>query len=92
VDEVVRKRFHEVENYVHRLEARCLVAEQDIEVLAKDVEHAASSDLVDLKFELLRGEIKAVVSNLGRVEKSFYGLMVLIIVAVVGAMVKGVLK
>jgi hypothetical protein len=92
VDEVVRKRFHDVENYVHRLEARCLVLEQDVEVIAKDVEHAATMQqmnsliqLTDLKFQMLQNE-------LAPLKRAVYGLITIIVVAVVGAIVSGVLK
>lgn len=92
MDEAVRKRFHDVEGYVHRLEARILVMEQDVEVLSRDIEAKSTVQqmnsliqLTDLKFELLRQDIAPL-------KRAVYGLITIIVVAVVGSMIAGTLK
>jgi hypothetical protein len=92
MDQEVRKRFHELSNVMHQHDGRILVADGRIESLERRMDKTATdeqieslSDKIDLKLELLR-------SDLAPVKRAVYGLIAVIVVAVVGAMVTGVLK
>jgi hypothetical protein len=92
VDEDVRKRFHDVENYVHRLEARVLVNEIAIKDMTHDLERTASmqqfaalTEAIELKLELVRNDIAPL-------KRAMYWLLVAVIGAVIAAMMRGVLK
>jgi len=103
VDEDIRARFHEQANVTHRLEARVLVLEGDVEVLAKDVEHAAKvhqfqglSELIELKLQMMAAAHKsasdALKEEIALLKRPVYGLMALVLAAVVAAVMKGVFK
>lgn len=114
MDEEVRARFHEQANTTHRLEARVLVLEGDVEVLAKDVEHAATmhhfqslSELIELKLQMMTAAHKAssdaltaahkaaseaLKEEIALLKRPVYGLLAVIVVAVIAAVMRGVLR
>jgi len=79
------------------------VLEGDVEVLAKDVEHAATlqhfkslGELIELKLEMVRASSKAAADALREelipLKRAVYGLIAVILVTVIAALMRGVLK